>query len=84
MADLFIQGLALYLVNTLGVDNSSVIHASIVDKQLVFNEVSNGTTKLTVTSMDRDSAEISQEFLVKIFPKGENPPETTGSLNELT
>ncbi|HYW96923.1 MAG TPA: MFS transporter [Bacteroidales bacterium] len=80
---LFIQGLALYLVNTLGVDNHSVIHARVNDKQLVFNEVSHGTAKVTVTSMDSDSATVSQDFLVKIVPEGENPPESTGIITEL-
>ena len=80
---LFIQGLALYLVNELGTDNSSVIRCALSNNHLVIHEVKNGTAKVTVTSTDRDSAGVSQDFLVRIFPEGENPPETTGLFHDI-
>ena len=81
---LFIQGLALMMVNNLGEDNESVIHCDLNNNQLIVNEVSTGTAKVTITAEDPENGQTSQEFLVKIFREGENPPYSTGELTEIS
>lgn len=81
---LFIQGLALMMVSNLGEDNESVIHCSIKNNKLVINEVTTGTAKVTIIASDPEEGMTEQEFLVKIFREGENPPYSTGELTEIS
>ncbi len=81
---LFIQGLALLMVNNLGKDNESVIQCQLLDNNLIINEVTTGTAKVTITANDPDEGISEQDFLVKIFREGENPPYSTGELTEIT
>jgi GPH family glycoside/pentoside/hexuronide:cation symporter len=81
---LFIQGLALMMVQNLGEDNESVIHCDLNSNQLIINEVNTGTAKVTITAEDPDDGSVSQDFLVKIFREGENPPYSTGELTEIS
>lgn len=71
---LFIQGLALYMVAQLGDDNESVVNISINGQQIVVNESGPGTAKVLITAQDVEDHEISDEFLIKVYRPGENPP----------
>ncbi|MGC9341349.1 MAG: MFS transporter, partial [Bacteroidales bacterium] len=81
---LFIQGLALMMVNNLGEDNESVIHCELNNNQLIINEVTTGTAKVTISANDPQQGMTEQDFLVKIFREGENPPYSTGELTEIS
>ncbi len=81
---LFIQGLALYMVDTTGRDNQSIIHASIENKKLVINEQGPGNAKVTITATDKQNATVSQEFLVKVNRQGDNPPSVVNPPPDMT
>ncbi|MCI0496380.1 MFS transporter, partial [candidate division KSB1 bacterium] len=80
---LFIQGLALLLVNNLGQDNQSVIAARIENQQIVVQEAGTGTAKLHLTARDSAGASIDHHFLIKIYRPGENPPQVINPVPDL-
>ncbi|MBN2087983.1 MFS transporter [candidate division KSB1 bacterium] len=80
---LFIQGLALLLVNYLGQDNQSVISAKIENQQIVVQEAGTGTAKLRLTANDSGGARIEHDFLIKICRPGENPPQVIKPVADL-
>jgi len=80
---LFIQGLALMLVNYFGTDNQSVITASIQNQTIIVQEQGSGTAKLKLTATDSIGNTRTDEFLVKVYLPGENPPRVKTPLEDL-
>lgn len=80
---LFIQGLALYMVSQLGIDNQSLITASIKNNQVVVQEVGTGTVRITITAEDSLGETVQDDFLFKINLPGENPPEVERAIPDM-
>ncbi|MBD3288202.1 hypothetical protein GF337_05305, partial [candidate division KSB1 bacterium] len=80
---LFIQGLALYMVSQLGVDNQSLITASIKNNQVVVQEVGTGTARITITAEDSLGETVEEDFLFKVNMPGENPPVVDAAIPDM-
>lgn len=79
---LFIQGLALFMVTSLGEDNESIIQASLVNDKIIVHEENIGNVKLTLSAVDANGSEAFDEFTFKICRDGENPPSVISAIKD--
>jgi Na+/melibiose symporter-like transporter len=82
LATLAVQSLSIPLVNSLGVDNKTIIQSEIAAGQLTINPAGTGLAKIIVTADDHQGHKIEKDFFVKVTkPIPEMPTVKTGLPN---
>jgi Na+/melibiose symporter-like transporter len=84
LASFAVQGLALPLVNTLGLDNKSVVQFSVQADELTINPKSPGLAKVIVAANDRQGHVTNKEFFVKVTKPIPEMPVLKTAVSNLT
>ncbi len=77
-----VQGLTIPLVEYFGKNDQSIVTTSIQDSKLTIQEQGTGSAKILIKASD-GKKETESSFLVKINPKGLNPPFVAKEINKI-
>lgn len=81
-AGILVQGATLYLVDTFGEDNHSVLFASNEGTEIEITESGLGNTKVIFYANDGKHI-VKEEFQVNIYDEGQFPPEIRNPLKDI-